>query len=108
MGEGRTKVAFDMGQVNNKDPNVTQRLYNVDPPMPYGRYGDENPETTEFVVVSAAMVLGQGPETYIFAATEDGEICDFLELAGSYKGGLDHEKALDNAGYKVVPVRTLT
>jgi hypothetical protein len=40
-------------------------------------------------------------ETYIFAATEDGEVADWMELPGSMKGTLDHAEALRDAGYEV-------
>ena len=60
----------------------------------------------EYVVVSAAKdhkdkfnnIIG---ETYIFGSDESGKVRSFLELPGSYKGGLDHQKALNDAGYDV-------
>ena len=60
----------------------------------------------EYVVVSAAKdfkdqynnMIG---ETYIFGSDETGKIKSFLELPGSYKGGLDHQKALNDAGYDI-------
>ncbi|MDQ0241245.1 hypothetical protein [Arthrobacter bambusae] len=55
----------------------------------------------EYVIVSAVNALYSGPETYIFGATEDGEVADWLELHGSYRGGLDHAAALSGAGYEV-------
>jgi len=64
-------------------------LYQVDPPL----------DGHEYVVVSAAMVPFSGPETYIFPASKEGIIYNFGELEGSYRGGLDHEIALKNAGY---------
>lgn len=51
-----------------------------------------------FVVVSAVEVFGM-PETYIFEANYSGEITNWCELEGSFKGDLDHEKALNNFGY---------
>lgn len=42
-----------------------------------------------------------GPETYIFPADKTGEIVNWSELDGSFKGGLDHEQALVNAGFEV-------
>lgn len=71
------------------------RLYRLDPPMPT----EEQP--TEFVVVSATVAPFTGPETYIFPADEDGDITDWGELDGSYRGGLDHTEALTRAGYEV-------
>jgi hypothetical protein len=60
----------------------------------------------EYVVVSAAKdhrdhydnMIG---ETFIFGSDESGKIKSFLELPGSYKGGLDHQKALNDAGYDI-------
>jgi len=43
-----------------------------------------------------------GPETYIFPANGNGKVLSFLELEGSYRGGLNHFKALEGAGYVVV------
>lgn len=74
------------------------RLYKVDPPMAYGWGDDEG--TTEYVVVSAVVVpyIG-GAETYIFPAREDGSVIEYGEMEGSFRGALDHEQALENAGY---------
>lgn len=70
------------------------RLYRVDPPMTY----DDN-KKTNYVVVSAANVHLSGPETYIFPANSKGEVLDWLELPGSFRGALDHTRALEGAGY---------
>jgi hypothetical protein len=51
------------------------------------------------IVVSAAVDPYSGPETYIFPADERGEITGFAELDGSFRGALDHEQALNNAGH---------
>lgn len=64
---------------------------------------DENViDVYEYVVVSAVNVPYSGPETYIFAADSDGNIIDFAELPGSFRGALDHRLALRSAGYNVV------
>ena len=60
----------------------------------------------EYVVVSAAKdakdkydnLVG---ETFIFGSDESGKIRSFLELPGSYRGGIDHQKALNDAGYDI-------
>jgi hypothetical protein len=82
----------------NADSRACQRLYEVHPPVSFGY--EETAGTTSFVVVSAVYVLGT-PETYIFAADERGEIIDWCELSGSFRGALDHEAALRGAGYEV-------
>lgn len=48
----------------------------------------------EYIITSAASVMMSGPETYVFRANEQGDITSFMELSGSYRGGLDHEKAI--------------
>lgn len=74
------------------------RLYKLDPPME-DEYVDG---PIEHVVVSATIAMFTGAETYIFPADAEGEITDWGELDGSYRGGLDHEAALSGAGYEVV------
>lgn len=73
------------------DPNASQAIYQLDPPL----------DGHEHVVVSAATVALCGPETYIFGSDENGKIEDYGELNGSFRGGLNHAKALANAGYEV-------
>ena len=60
----------------------------------------------EYVVVSAAKDARDGHnqiigETFIFGSDETGNVRSFLELPGSYRGGLDHQKALNDAGYDI-------
>ena len=77
------------------------RAYELDPPLTY----DDGRHSTSLVIVSAAYVPYSGPETYIFAAKRVGDVvdvADWMELPGSFRGGLDHEAALENAGYEVV------
>lgn len=75
---------------------ATRKLWKVDPPVKYGydgRGGD-----AEYVVTSAVSATFTGAETYIFPADEKGEVVDWGELDGSYRGGFDHEKAI--AGFE--------
>lgn len=58
-------------------------------------------EVFNHIVVSATIVPYSGPETYIFPANADGTVADWGELNGSFRGGLDHEQALKNAGYAI-------
>ena len=67
-------------------------LYKLDPPMKGG---------IEFVIVSATTAMFSGAETYIFSADIKGEIVDWSELYGSYRGGLSHVEALKGAGYSI-------
>ena len=85
------------------------RLYAISPPLE-GHSWDEDEngkyiDTThqyEYVIVSATVVPFSGPETYIFGADATGKVLGWLELRGSFKGGLDHEKALRGAGYEIL------
>ena len=75
------------------------KLYKLDPPMNTDHY-DGGKKTTTHVVVSAACVMGM-PETYIFATDDNGKVANWGALEGSEKGDLDHERALQRAGYEV-------
>lgn len=74
------------------------RLFRLYPPV---KWGWDDDKKTEYVVVSAAITFDHGPETYIFPADENGNVVGWLELHGSFQGGLDHDKALRGAGYEV-------
>lgn len=79
-------------------------LYELSKPIEYDKpWSDREPpaKQTTFVAVSATNIPFSGPETYIFAANEDGGVIDWCELSGSYRGGLSHAKALNRAGYIV-------
>lgn len=52
-----------------------------------------------FVIVSA--IDEYVTETYIFPADADGNVTDWGELDGSYKGGTSHRVALAGAGYTI-------
>ena len=77
-------------------------LYRVMPPIKDHLYDWEN-ETErqvdfDYIVVSATYALGD-PETYIFGADANGNILSWRELPGSFKGAIDHNQALAQAGY---------
>jgi hypothetical protein len=77
-------------------------LYKLDPPLVDKGWRDDDPEKHHsYVIVSAVDAMFSGPETYIFPANEDGQIQDYGELEGSYRGGFDHVTALEGAGYAV-------
>jgi hypothetical protein len=65
-------------------------LYRLSSKVHLDRFDDQG---FDHVVVSS-VVAYSGPETLIFPADEYG-ILDWLELAGSYRGGLDHLQALE-------------
>ncbi len=64
---------------------------------------DEPLDGHSHVVVSATLAPFSGPETYIFGADDKGEITEWGELDGSYRG-LSHATALQRAGYELVKV----
>ncbi len=75
-------------------------VYRLDPPLVEEDW-EEKEKGAQFVVVSAFDVPFSGPETYIFQADEDGEILNWSEMGGSFKGGLSHVDALEGAGYTI-------
>ena len=66
-------------------------LYRMNPPH----------EGNEFVIASAINALYTGPETHLFPADADGQVIDWMEMEGSYRGGLSHARALEGAGYSI-------
>lgn len=74
----------------------TAHLYELSEPIGYN--GNQE---SKFVVVSATSFM-TGAETYIFPAEEGGEVINWGELDGSFKGSLDHHRALEGAGYSVI------
>ena len=68
-----------------------QKLYRLTPSLAGNKY----------VLVSAAYTWDHGNETYIFGANSKGNVTNWNELKGSYKGGLDHTEALNRAGYVI-------
>jgi len=88
-----------------KDLNSTQVLWELSEAVEfdYDYEADEYRRETNFVVTSVpynpALV---GPETYIFPADQEGEILNWGELDGSFKGGMDHSQAIERAGFKAV------
>lgn len=80
-------------------------LYRLDPPLATNvwdwRKRADGTRLLTHVIVSATIVPYGGPETYIFPASAEGEVTDWGELEGSYRGGLDHAEALAGAGYEI-------
>ena len=74
-------------------------LYGVLPGVAYDTDGVKH--TTNYVIVSAVhdhLIH----ETFIFPADESGSVIDWGELDGSLRGSTSHQKALEDAGYKLV------
>lgn len=87
-----TKQAHRIRDLGPSESGATRWLWRMDPPL----------DGHEFVISSAVVAMFTGAETYIFAASEDGEVTDWLELPGSFQGGLDHDTAIMRAGYEIV------
>lgn len=99
-GQSSRKVATFVRDL--ADFSGSAKLYRVNPPMAQRDWDGAETGPAECVVVSATVVpFGGGPETYIFPANANGEVTDWDEMNGSYKGDLDHEVALAGAGYEV-------
>ena len=92
-------AALLVKQLGVTPTGATQILWLCDPPMP-GYDPDTKP--AEYVISSAATVPPTGPETYLFAATSDGDVACWTELPGSFRGSLDHYEAIRRAGYEVL------
>ena len=98
------KIAKFMGEAPG-EWRGDARWFRMEPPMTSGEYDfdSESEVVKEYsdVILSAAMVLFTGPETYIFPANERGEIQSWIELDGSMRGTLDHNAVLSSIGYQV-------
>ena len=84
------------------------RLYKLSDPLINESYGAARRVEYNHVVVSAAIrhwtpyIDYSGPETLIFGADKNGKVLEWLELPGSFRGALDHVRALHDAGYEIV------
>ena len=71
-----------------KQTGATQKLWEVEPPV------DLDGKKVECFVSSAVVATFSGPETYLFRSDAHGEVIDWAELPGSFRGALDHEAAV--------------
>lgn len=78
-----------------------QKLWLLSAPVSVSSWLNNSDEPTEFVVTSAVIALHSGPETYIFPSDSSGEVTRFIEMDGSYRGGLNHEQAILGAGWVI-------
>lgn len=75
-------------------------LVRTDEPVTYGGPYDEENQRTHYLYVSAARV-GRDDEVYIFPATEEGTVLDWLELPGSRRGTISIRMTMMDAGYDI-------
>lgn len=97
------KIATFLRNLSDNDWTGDARLFRVSPPIQYTCWdaGERATRFTEYVVVSATCAMLTGDETYIFAADVNGRVQSWLELDGSFRGGMNHAAALAGAGYSV-------
>ena len=84
-------------------------VYRLDPPAQYFRPASFlfkrwfRCRETQYVIVSAIKDGPEGEETFIYPCDCYGNDKSPIEMHGSQRGTLDHEKVLLAAGYLVVP-----
>ena len=98
-GRERTPTAAFISE-QGSPPGAIQRLYRLSVPMK-----NSEDESFDYVVVSGVYALFSGPVTYIFGADAEGNVLRWGELEGSFRGDIDHARALRGAGYTVVGER---
>jgi len=79
-------------------------LYKLSKPATFSLFNDDDEyeeRETEYVIVSAVN-NHLAHETYIFPAYDNATPISMSEMEGSYKGGTDHEAALNALGYELV------
>ena len=86
----RAKFVRDMGWRGDA------RLYRLSESI------DVNGSPCNHVVVSGVDVPLSGPETYIFPhdGGEGSALIEYLEIEGSFKGAIDHGRALRGLGFE--------
>lgn len=82
------------------------KLFRLFPPLE-DKVWDDEVTRHEYVVVSGVYAMFSGPETYIFGSDAEGEVTNWGELTGSFRGSIDHETALRNAGYSTIEYHVL-
>lgn len=103
----KNKKAYHLKQFDRVSrTGAVQQVYSLLVPMEgYKEYDDEGNAFVRkhhMVVLSQACVPFSGWETYIFPVDENGEVTDWAELPGSYRGYIRHEELLSSLGYTVV------
>jgi len=76
-------------------------LYKLSDPVEFNDAGVRK-QTFTVVVSATTMPHNKQKVAQIFPCDDDGNILSWQEAQGSQKGTLDHEKALEAAGYEVM------
>ena len=84
--------AVKVREIDLPRTGVTQFLWRLSEPYDVTESG-QVVQTVDHIVTSASSVMGR-PETYVFPADAKGTIVHWSELPGSFRGGLDHARAL--------------
>jgi hypothetical protein len=84
-------------RVNEREARGDQELWSISPPVKFYHRGKVC--TADFVVVSAVVTFGSGPETYIFPSDRNGEVINWGELPGSQRGTMNHEATIMNVNH---------
>ena len=82
--------------------NGDAAVYKLSEMVEFDGYDDDK-QKTNHVVVSAVVAMDHGgPETFIFPSDKNGKTYRMLEMKGSFRGELNHAKALNGLGFKLV------
>lgn len=86
----------EVGRVNEDTATGTQVLWKLSEPYVVRDWNGKVKTTTSYVVTSATIVPGSGPETYIFPADSAWSLSPRpTELPGSFRGDLNHLDAIE-------------
>ena len=89
-------------EIKRLDWRGDARVYRLSEPLEGFSHVIVSAVTVSFMSPLEGFLGGSGgPETYIFGCNKKGEKIDWKELEGSFKGGLDHARALRGARYEI-------
>lgn len=100
----RDQIAFHIRDIEGFRGHAS--LYKLDPPfVSVDGLDADQIEMHEYVIASAVDLPGimgsfHSCETYVFPANSDGQITDYIEIAG-VKDVKDHQMALDEIEYRI-------
>jgi hypothetical protein len=97
-------IATFIGDKIINEVGARAKIYHLTVPVMYECCDENGDRTTcyaQYVRVSAVGARYGSPETYIFPSDRAGNALSWLKLGGSLEGELDHNRALQNAGYIV-------